>query len=101
MWFVPAQSSDTLLVKGNGTSVIFSNGGKHFETFRETNLSFFCMDLQCQQTFVDLGSLQTGLAVGTGRVGPPFVPSKVDEGELAVHLPFPPENDLEHGMAAR
>ena len=46
--------------------------------------------LERQQALVDVGSLQTSLAVGAGRIGPPFVPRKVNEGELAMHLPLPP-----------
>lgn len=57
-------------------------------------------NLQCEKALVDLGSLQTGLAVSARRVGPPLVPGEVDEGELAVHLPLSPHDDLEHGMAA-
>ena len=57
--------------------------------------------LEGQQAFVDLGSLQARLPVGAGRVRPALVPRQVDEGELAVHLALPPQNDLEDGVATR
>lgn len=56
-------------------------------------------NLESQKAFVDLSSLQSSLAVGTRGVGPPLVPCQVNEGELAVHLALPPENDLENGVA--
>lgn len=58
-------------------------------------------NLEGKQAFVDLRSLQTGLAVSTRGIRPPLVACEVDEGELAVHFPLPPENDLEDGVAAR
>lgn len=56
-------------------------------------------DLKRQQALVDLGSLQAGLAVGAGRVRPPLIARQVDERELPVHLPPPPQDDLEDGVA--
>lgn len=58
-------------------------------------------DLQRQQALVDLGSFQSGLPVGAGRVRPSLVPRQVNERELPVHLPPPPQDDLEHGVAPR
>ena len=58
-------------------------------------------NLQGQQAFVDLSSLQTSLAVSTRCVSPPLITCEVDEGELSMHLPLPPKNDLENGVAAR
>ena len=57
--------------------------------------------LERQQALVDLGALQAGLPVGAGRVGAALVARQVDEGELAVHLALPPQDDLEDGVAAR
>lgn len=57
-------------------------------------------DLQGEKALVDLGPLQTGLPVSAGSVSPSLVPGEVDEGELAVHFPVGPEDDLEDGVAA-
>lgn len=58
-------------------------------------------DLEGQQAFVYLGSLQTSLPVGTRCVGASLVPCEVDERELPVHLPLPSKDDLEYGVAPR
>lgn len=57
--------------------------------------------LQCKQALVDLGSLQSGLSVGAGRVRPSLVPCQVYEGELSMHLTPSPQDDLEHSVAPR
>ena len=57
--------------------------------------------LERQQALVDLGALQAGLPVCAGRVGAALVPRQVDEGELAVHLALPSQDDLEDGVATR
>lgn len=56
--------------------------------------------LQCKQALVDLGSLQASLAVGARGVRPALVTCQVNEGELAVHLAFPAQDDLEDGVTA-
>lgn len=58
-------------------------------------------DLERQQALVDLCSFQACLTVSAGCVRSPLVARQVDERELSVHLPPPPENDLEDGVAPR
>lgn len=99
--FVPAQSANTLLEDEESDQNHLPQGTLPLKPSSGRGGRLFCLYLERQQALVDLSPFQASLAVGAGRVRPPFVARQVDQGELPVHFPPPSQDDLEHGVAPR